>query len=307
MSELTRHSDISILQTVAEYRVLTVAQIVTLLFSSRQVAGRRLRRMKEKGLLSLSPRSLSGARGRPENVISVTPDGTKKLRDGGILPGRTTHDRVGINKLHCVEHQLLVNWFRIYTLQIPKACPNLSVTFLSPISPFAFDGNALPIVSCEIPNMIHAMNPARFTPDGAFCITRESDGKSLLFMLEADNSTESIVSSKYDRRHIRKKIENYRVYLGRGLYQKYSDLFAREFRGFRVLFLASTEKRHNQLCRAIRDLYPSDFVWLSTRKRVSGCGVDAAAWAPGGRLAPPCASILGTEANRQSVSPPSPP
>lgn len=68
-ADMRKLTDIDILKTVAEYRLLTLPQITLLHFPSRQVARRRLRQMKLDGLVALAPHGLGGNRGRTVLVV----------------------------------------------------------------------------------------------------------------------------------------------------------------------------------------------------------------------------------------------
>lgn len=133
-----------------------------------------------------------------------------------------------------------------------------------------------------------------FTPDGVFMVTDNEQSKALLFFLEVDRGTESVASATQSRRDIRQKIVNYQTYFRSGGYKRYEETWGCEFNGFRLLFLVNTRVRHAALCRLIREMPPSGFVWLAEQEKMFELGVSGDIWSRGGRIDRPPQSILGT-------------
>lgn len=206
-------TDIDILRTVAEYRLLTLPQITLLHFPSRQVTRRRLRQMKLDGLVALVPHGLNGSRGRPESVVSLAETGVRHLRTEGLLPPKLPSDQVAADDIRCVEHHLLVNWFLLHLRHVPAACPHLATQLLTPTSPFDLRADGTPLVHDLIPAKDTEQQDDWFTPDAAFSLTDTASQRGLLFFLEVDRATESLGSGKDDGRDIRQKIVNYRRFL----------------------------------------------------------------------------------------------
>ena len=136
-----------------------------------------------------------------------------------------------------------------------------------------------------------------FIPDAAFTLTQTATGKTLLFLVEVDMATEPVKRNSRDRQsEISRKIAVYRTYLGRKGYQKYETggLFDGSFRGFRLLLITSPQKRLDSLARLVRDMHPTDFVWLCDRSAVeSPPGLGGPIWIAGGQAEGPRRSILG--------------
>jgi hypothetical protein len=102
-----------------------------------------------------------------------------------------------------------------------------------------------------------------------------------------------LASPKGDSRDIRQKIINYRKYFSTGRYKRHGELFGASFNGFRMLLLANLDERRKGLCRVVREMTPSDFIWVSDQKRLFVEGAGGAIWARGGKCEDPLQSILG--------------
>ena len=130
-------------------------------------------------------------------------------------------------------------------------------------------------------------------PDGVFTITDNESNKTLLFFIEVDMSTETLISGTlcYD---IQNKVRKFQGLFQQKVYKKYNEFFNCQFNGFRTLFLANTEPRLKSLCNVIKSTPPSDFIWLTSRNNMFKNGLAAEIWARGGQYNKPRESILGT-------------
>jgi hypothetical protein len=138
------------------------------------------------------------------------------------------------------------------------------------------------------------MKGVTFTPDAVFAIADSVGGKTCLFFLEVDCGTETIASPKRDMTDVRQKIVNYQWYFQSGGYKRYEEVFGASLRGFRLLFLTSTNGHLVALCKLTREMEPSNFVWLTECGRLFADGASAGIWAKGGDLRVPQQSILGS-------------
>ena len=106
--------------------------------------------------------------------------------------------------------------------------------------------------------------------------------------------TETLASPKRNRRDVRQKILNYREYFRSERYKRYEQTWNCDLRGFRLLFVTHTADRLAAVCRLVRDISPTGFIWLTDQARLFDKGVSAEVWAPGGRLGAQLESILGS-------------
>ena len=180
-------NDRRLLAIIAEHRVLTTRQVTAIQHKSRQVVRRRLRQLEETGVILTAPRGLGHSRGRPEKMISLTREGLNRISDDyPVLRGMPIHQING-DKIRCMEHQLLTNWFRIHLAQIEHIIPELFIQFLSPDSPFLKrDKRDVPFIHEHAPHKGKNRKAGGFTPDGVFSITHVKSQKTLLFFFEVD-------------------------------------------------------------------------------------------------------------------------
>lgn len=295
MARRLKKDDLKVLSSLAEHRVLTASQVAAIFLKSKQVIRRRMRKLEEAKLVLADVRGFGRSRGRPEKVFSMSEHGVDLLRKEGLLPPTAPIDKVTAEKLCCVDHQLLVNWFRIHLVNVERVLPRLKVEFLSPDSPFQEqNSDGLPLVFDRVVLQSAPGKATGFTPDGVFSITDKDRPMTLLFFLEVDLGTETIASPKREPSDVRQKILNYQEYFRSGRYKRYEEIFSCSLNGFRLLFLANTTGRLAALCRLVQEIPPSDFIWLTDQERMFARGVSADIWARGGRSQAPLQSILGT-------------
>ena len=287
-------NDCKILEDIAEHRVLSPAQIALLQQKGRQVIWRRLRTLEGEGLVRMLKRDLGQNRGRPERLLGLTAVGVDILKDKGFVGQDTPYEKVGADEVFCLNHQLLLNWFRIHLNQVERVLPRLHAKFLaynSPVLPQDQNGYAV------ITDYAHADDAngqlVRFIPDGVF-VTIDSQGITCLFFLEIDCGTETIASPRRSMKDVRQKIINYQSYFRSLKYKKYEQMWNCQLNGFRLLFMTNSHSRLAALCRLVQEMPPTDFIWLTEQGRMFTDGIFAAIWARGGKLDHPSESILGS-------------
>jgi hypothetical protein len=286
-----KKNDRKLLTAIAEYGVLTVKQLSALTDRSGQVLRGRVRDWEREGYIITKPQGYGRGRGRPEDVIFLDGKASALLAEEGIPTAHGSRERPGDS--FCLDHRLLTNWFRIHLLQIEKVIPQVSVKYLSPNS-LPFPEN---IKESWLPEHIPNDKPGKaveFIPDGIFSITNsEAEQKTLLFFLEVDMGTETIASTDRGPKDVRQKILNYQTLFRRGLYKEYEPMFDAKLNGFRLLFLANSARRSIKLCRLVREMRPSDFIWLADQEKMFSQGLAAKIWTRGGRDDSPPESIMG--------------
>ncbi len=292
---LTR-SDRETLACIAEHRVLVAKQITAIRQGNAQVTRRRLAALERACLVKAVAPRYGRSRGRPEKLISLTEEGIDVLRANGILgPDVPTH-RVIADGIRCLDHQLLVNWVQIQLSLVERIVPSLSERFLAATSPFLEYGpDDRPLIAEEAcPN--GAEESARgFVPDGVLSITDSDRAKTVLFFLEVDMGTETLASPRRNPHDLRQKIVNYQALFRSRRYKRYERVWDCSLRGFRLLFVSHTAERSAAICRLVRDMPPTDFVWVTDQEQLISDGVWAKIWARGDRVNAPFESILDSQ------------
>ena len=282
--------DLSLLATVAEYRVLLARQIALLHGTGLRAAQKRVSSLYAKGYLAMASHDANWLRGRPESVYSVTEKAAALLQEEGTVASATPANRITGDAIVHIGHELLVNWFRIHLRELDKHIPDLSTEFHSAQTPcLPLRQNGMPTIADVV-----CVNDAKewFIPDGVLSIASQKQGKRLLFFLEIDLATESLRSANSNVATISQKIRSYRAYfLARG-YKRYDKVGTPHLHGFRVLFLTNTPPRRESICRFIQTNSALDFIWITDAEQLFRHGIAASIWARGGKSAP-LDAILG--------------
>ena len=287
-------TDYEMLQIIAEYRTVTSPQLAGLLSRSKKGVRDRISKLIAEGLLEEATRGRGQHRGRPERVVFLSKSAVTILKERGFInPQVPSNDMIGGN-LRCQNHQLLLNWVRIHLNYIETIVPGLKIRFMAHSSPFV-PKEFLSVLLGAGPAAIYrrAEDGTRFKPDATFSICDSNQDKTLLFFLEVDLGTETLASPKRELTDIRQKILNYRICFDTQVYKQYERLWKCQLNGFRLLFLTDTSSRMSTLCSLVREMQPSDFIWIAQKDRMFEDGISADIWARGGRLDTSPQSILG--------------
>lgn len=286
-------NDYKVLEAVAECRIITVAQMAGLLNRKKQALWRRLRELQRQGFLVITQQEFGRGRGRPEKLVSLGFRGIDVLKEKKILGADVSDDVVIADNIHCIDHQLMLNWFSIHLNHIQTKLPRFCIRFLSHSSPFlpkALSGH--PLTTDFAPVEGSQDEVVKFIPDGVFSITDSVEGQTLLYFLEIDCGTETIASLKRKPTDIRQKILNYNAYFDSLRYKRYEKLWDCQLEGFRLLFVTNTIERLACLCKLVREMPPSDYIWLTEQSRIFPDGISAAIWSCGGNIDAAPESIL---------------
>lgn len=90
-----------------------------------------------------------------------------------------------------------------------------------------------------------------------------------------------------------RKDTNYGMCFDMQAYKKYESLWNCKLSGLRLLFAADRVVRLSTLSTLVREMPPSDFIWLTEQARMFKEGISAPIWVRGGRLDAPPHSIFG--------------
>ena len=290
-----RERDCKALECLADYRILTVPQLAAFFRKNKQTIRRRFNVLEKEGFIEVIKRDFGRARGRPENLLGLTERGIDVLREKNLVGGDVPYENIGPVSHRLIDHQLLLNWFRIHLNEIDKVEPRPTPRFWAYNSPFVpREPNGRIITTDYSPIGHRTVREVKFTPDAVFIMTNAARDKSLLFFLEVDCGTETLSSPQRDMSDIRQKILNYQWYFQSLKYKRYEGIFkVPHFHGFRVLFLAKTIGRLAALCKLTQEMQPSEFICLTVQERLFADGVFAKIWARGGNLQVAQRSIIG--------------
>ncbi len=269
--------DSDILFTLYKHRFLTISQIQRILFPSMQTAYRRMRLLKNAGLVS----SFAVAN-IPESIFAVAKRGLRHVASclGVDVENLKWNDtRAKPRDYYFMRHFIAINDFRI---ELARACESTSVRLLGFLPDYYGERTPSGGVAKYIRDSICDITPDReevsHTPDGVFALKR--DNNAALFFLEIDRGTETV--SRADK-GVLKSVRFYINYLIDGKYQRYAKDFKTEpFKGFRALYVTTSEERLVNIRKAAGDYDISDkakrFLWITTSDQTGAKSLLGAIW-----------------------------
>jgi len=288
-------NDYKVLEAMTDYRMVTINQISALFQSNKTATSKRMKTFKKAGLVETLRRPLGRKRGRPEELLCLTEKGFDALKEENILDPSLLYDAVAANAIHCPNHQLLMNWFRIHLEHVQKVLPQWSYHIFTYSSPLLPPGPEMRSILTEyVPSANTKGEMVKFSPDAVFAGKDAQTDKTLLFFLEVDMGTETLARPDRNPGDVREKILNYQAYFRTQKYKRYEKVWGCRFKGFRLLFLTHTQGRLSSLCSLVQQMQPSDFIWLVEQGRMFSKGIAAKIWARGGRIHSDPESILGS-------------
>ncbi len=291
---LTR-DDYDLLLTLADCRVLTCEQLATLCGRNVAAVRRRLRFLKEEGLIKVMARTFGEGPGRPDGLVSLGGQSVDALKDEGLIPENVPPEQLTVDRLFCVEHQRVINETRIQLVAMQRSMSEFQVRFFQPVSLHSESGHAIPSIADQGTRAGRgATENDTFIPDGVFVVTHQQAQKTLLFFLEIDMNTQPLSSQSPYKRDIQRKIASYQQYFRHDGFRRYEDPCGYPLHGFRLLFVTTHTPRLSALCRVVRGMPPSGFIWLTDRPSLGSHGIWAPIWIAGGIDTQPRQSILGT-------------
>ena len=285
--ELVRHLD--------TYRVLSARQVAVLQGVGLQAACKRLRQLGTLGLVESRSRGYGRARGRPARIHSLSQKGMVHLKDLAPQDCQGTQDRHTPDELMAVDHRILLNWCLLHLAHLEKILPQLELHLVFRPRPLA---DSVQVVAPRRSGRGKRSSTDATFPDAAFAITSDEQGKTLLFFLEVDMATETMAGPTRTDGDFRSKVLRYQALFRTAGYKTYETTWNCPLRGFRLLVVANSQTRLASLCRLVRQMPPSDFVWLTDQVSLFAEGITAPIWARGGHLDSPPQSIVGPQFSR---------
>lgn len=283
MSNQISNKNLDLLKALLDYRLLTITQATVLLFASRQMARRHIRELYHQGLIEISYQELSKTKGKPEGLIRLSHRAVDLLKEQGLHENDVYREKTASFDHDAVEHQLLINWVRIHLIHLERCLTRLKVNFLSPAS--NNDDFQLPLSDLKL--------GLALVPDGIFSISDSIQYKAILFFLEVDMGTESLTSKGSHKNNLSHKIIAYQDIFRTASYKRIEIPLKASFLGFRTLFVTNTLARYEQICRLIKSIKNTDFIWVTHKDHVFGKGISDMIWARGGHSENDPQSIIG--------------
>ena len=103
MFRLNRN-DLALMVMIAQYRILNLDQLAVGSGGSKEAVGKRVKRLEKKGWLVPESRGFGRGRGRPEKLISVSPEGAQILREKDLLPRDICDEQITGSSTGSIDH-----------------------------------------------------------------------------------------------------------------------------------------------------------------------------------------------------------
>ena len=114
----------------------------------------------------------------------LTEHGFNILKDKGRIGSDELYEKACAVTIHRVDHQLLLNWFRIHLNQVEKVLPRLSIRVLAHNPPFLPRGpKGRMFITDNSTASRSGAKEVRFIPDAVFCTNDSVKEKACLFVL----------------------------------------------------------------------------------------------------------------------------
>src|SRR5919202_2963957 len=261
-SQITER-DVAILIDLYNYRYLSFSQLSRLHFSSDATAYRRLRKLKNEGLVKTFH-----APAIPERIFSLDKEGAKLVAaelaletDGEEVswfrPSKTPKD------YYYLRHFLAINDFRIL---ITHACQESPITLVGFIPEYLGEKTSQGHVKKYLRDSVNAYS---HTPDGVFAL--EKDGNAAIFFLEIDRGLETV--SDPEKGFLKCAVFYLHYFVARK-YERYEKDFGTSFKSFRALVITPSDSRLQHMREAVTNLafHPAQvkrFMWGTTEEKAT--------------------------------------
>lgn len=249
------------------YRYLSISQVQSLHFPSLQTAYRRMRVLKDAGIVSVFQVPNIG-----ESIFFLSSKGYEQV--SGIVEVDRFCNMSSVTKsqpkdYYFMRHFLAINDFRI---MLKHSCRQSDIRLLGYIPEYYAMQSQVEPAHKYIRDSVTASSTSTdtisHTPDGVFAL--EKDGRAALFFLEIDCGTEVISDLK---KGVLKSLYFYTRYLVAGSYQRFARDFEVDcFKGFRALYLTNSKQRAENIRQSSLTLTVPEkakrFLWITTNDRL---------------------------------------
>ena len=275
---------IKMLSVIADYRLMSATQLSVYFGITKQAVWNNIRKLHSTGAIKEIQKEFGRSRGRPEAMYGLTELGVQDLRKKGILNQDPDNKFVLADNLKAVEHQILLNWFRLHLAGANRQNKVLFEDVPTNSSLYWKDNDHKKLYYDCQPFTTAAGKEITLIPDLAMRTIDRDSGKSLLFFVEIDRGTENLKGpDRTYQRDITGKIINYMYNWGGDIYKLYEQVWKCKFNGFRVLFVANTPKNCTRLCDVVSNLGDlCNFVWITDIEALFDAGIGSHIWYAGG-------------------------
>jgi len=227
--------------------------------------------LEEEGLL-VSFESKENV-GRSPKVFTMN---KKKKQEVMDITGRDSVKIIDPGSLFHVKHQLCLNSVLVSFMSCCEKNKNYECEFITDLEGTGKKKDVLKAVAEKeyLPNWGKVV----FVPDAVVCVTNVREKKKALFFLEMDRETTTLKKIGGKDKNVQTKIKAYGSLWGSGNFKRYNEVFDYKFSGFRLLWVAMTQRRIDAVSKFCGQESLGDSAWLSTISEIEITGVFGKIW-----------------------------
>jgi len=199
---------------------------------------------------------------RKQEIMDIT--GKSSIRI--IEPGSNFH----------VKHQLCLNSVLVSFLDCCDRSKFYKCEFITDLEGTGRKSDALKAITEK--EYLPYWGKVVFVPDAVVCVTNVREKKKALFFLEMDRETTTLKKIGGKEKNVQTKIKAYGSLWGSEKFKKYNEVFDYKFSGFRLLWVAMTQRRIDAVSKFCGQEFLGDSAWLSTISEIESRGVFGKIW-----------------------------
>jgi len=270
------NSRLKFLSFIADAGLATNEDVQNLCFGDSVYGGKCARRLtldlENEGFLVLFENKTESV-GRSPKVFVINKEKKQEVMD---ITGRDSVKIIDPGSSFHVKHQLCINSVLVSFMACCDKNRNYECEFITDLEGTGKKKDVLKAVTEKeyLPNWGKVV----FVPDAVVCVTNVSEKKKALFFLEMDRETTTLKKIGGKDKNVQTKIKAYGALWASENFKRYNEIFDYSFSGFRLLWVALTQRRIDAVSKFCSQEYLGDSAWLSTISEIESKGVFSKIW-----------------------------
>jgi len=269
------NSRLKFLSFIADTGLATNEDVQNLCFGDSVYGNTSARRLtldlEREGFLVFFESKTDGV-GRSPKVFAINKEKKRELMD---ITGRDSVLVIDPNSSFHVKHQLCINSVLVSFLACCERSKNYECEFITDLEG---TGRSKVFKAITEKEYLPCWGKVVFVPDAVVCVTNVREKKKALFFLEMDRETTTLKKIGGKDKNVQTKIKAYGSLWESKKFKKYDEVFDYSFPGFRLLWVALTQRRVDAVSKFCDQEGLGDSAWLSTIKEIESKGVFGKVW-----------------------------
>ena len=269
------NSRLKFLSFIADAGLATNKDVQNLCYGDSVYGNTSARRLtldlKKEGFLVFFESKTDGV-GRSLKVFSINKDKKHEVMD---VTGRDSVKVIDPNGSFHVKHQLCINSVLVSFLACCERNKNYECEFITDLEGTGRNKVFKAITEKEY---LPYWGKVVFVPDAVICVTNIGQKRKALFFFEMDRETTTLKKIGGKDKNVQTKIKAYGSLWESKKFKKYDEVFDYSFPGFRLLWVALSQRRVDAVSKFCDQEGLGDSAWLSTIKEIESKGVFGKVW-----------------------------